>query len=100
MLDSRAYTEVYNIINLLDEELKEKIPNNITKNIKDRMDRSYKCHINGVNIEEVELLKDTEKILSVIYTDYLATEEERKVILEAEEKVNNIIKNKMRKKDN
>ena len=30
--------------------------------------------------EELVLLPDTEKVLSVIYTDYLATDEERKLI--------------------
>ena len=34
--------------------------------------------------EEKELLEDTEKILSVLYTDYIASEEEKTVILNKE----------------
>lgn len=97
MLDSKAYTEAYYMINLLDKELKEMIPNNIMKNIESRMDKNYKFNVDENNVKEVKLLRDTEKILSVIYTDYLATEEERKIILKAEKKLSYINKNKLPK---
>ena len=44
------------------------------------MDKSYDFEVDEENIEEIPLLEDTEKILSVIYTDYLATDEEKEVI--------------------
>lgn len=97
MLDSKAYTEAYYMINFLDEESKGAIPNNIMKNIENRMDKNYKFNVDENNVKEVKLLRDTEKILSVIYTDYLATEEERKIILEAEKKLSDINKNKFPK---
>jgi hypothetical protein len=84
MLNSKAYTETYYIINLFEKKLKEKIPIEIMKNIEDRMDKTYEFHADENNIENMQLLEDTEKILSVLYTDYLATDEERKVILNKE----------------
>lgn len=79
MIDKRAYTQVYWFINEMSDELKCKIPDKIIQNIRNRMDKEYEFEIDG-NIEDIELMKDAEKILSVLYTDYIATEEERKII--------------------
>ena len=79
-MDTKAYTEVYNILELLSESEREKIPKKILLEIKNKMDKSYDFEVDEDNIEEIPLLEDTEKILSVIYTDYLANEEERKII--------------------
>lgn len=84
MLNSKAYTEVFCIINLMTDEMKTKIPEKIMKNIQERMDINYEFYIYEEDIEDVELLEDTEKILSVLYTDYLSTDEERKIILNKE----------------
>lgn len=97
MIDKKAYTEVYKIIELLPNELKNKIPNDIILGIKDNIDKKYEFEINEENIDNINLLEDTEKILSVLYTDYLATEEERKVIKNKEKMV--LIKKEKRKKD-
>ena len=80
MVDTRAYTEVYYIINEMSQELRSLIPERIIQNIKSKMDINYEFNIEDEDIEEVELLEDTEKILSVLYSDYLATEEEKQVI--------------------
>lgn len=84
MLNSKAYTEVFCIINLMTDEMKTKIPEKIMKNIQERMDINYEFYIHEEDIEDAELLEDTEKILSVLYTDYLSTDEERKIILNKE----------------
>lgn len=84
MLSSKAYTEVYYIINSMSEELREKIPEKIQKNIENRMDKEYQFYVENDDFENVGLLEDTEKILSVLYTDYLASDEEREIILNKE----------------
>ena len=84
MLNSKAYTEVYYLINEMSEELRMKIPEKILKNIENRMDKEYEFDVEDDDLENVELLEDTEKILSVIYTDYLSIDEEREVILNEE----------------
>lgn len=97
MIDKKAYTEVYKLIEILPEELKKKIPEDFIDVIKNNMDTSYKFEIDTENIEEIDLLEDTEKILSVIYTDYLATEEERRII-KNKEKISLLKKEQKKKK--
>lgn len=80
MLSSKAYSEVFYIINAMSDELKSKIPKELIKNIENKMDKEYKLNLENEDIENIELLEDTEKILSVLYTDYIATEEERQII--------------------
>ena len=78
----RALAEVYNILIMLNKEKFEKIPANIIKAIKNNMDTEYE--IKWEEIEKGKMLEDTEKILSVIYTDYVATPEEKKAIMQLE----------------
>lgn len=80
MMDKRAYTQAYRMIEILPEKEKKKIPDNLIMGIKNNMDESYEFEIDDENLDDIELLDDTEKILSVIYTDYLATDEEKKII--------------------
>lgn len=84
MLSSKAYTEAYYIINQMSEKMKNKIPESIIKNIKERMDKNYIFNSENKDLENIELLEDTEKILSVLYTDYFSTEEEKEIILNKE----------------
>ena len=85
-MDSRAYTEVNYIINEMSSEMKNKIPSQILRNIENRMDKNYDFRIEEEEFENAELLEDTEKILSVLYTDYLASDEE-KIIIKNKEKI-------------
>lgn len=78
MINPKAYTEVYEIIKHMPKYMKEKIPKNLIQSIEENMDKNYKVDVE--DLEECELLEDTEKLLSVIYTDYLATEEEYQAI--------------------
>lgn len=88
MIDKKAYTQVYKLIEIMPEELKKNIPDTVILAIKNNMDNSYEFEIkDDDDIENMELLDDTEKILSVIYTDYIATEEEKKVIKNKERSI-------------
>ena len=71
----------------MSSELKNKIPKEIISMIEKRKDSSY--NIDVENIEDLDLLEDTEKILSVIYTDYIATVEEKEIIKNKEKIVKN-----------
>lgn len=62
---------------MLPEKEKAKIPEKWYQLIETKRDKDYKFNTRD---EDITLLPDTEKILSVIYTDYLASEEERKII--------------------
>ena len=85
MIDSKAYTEVYEVINNMPKEMQEKIPNKMKEAIKNQMDKKYDFKYKITN--NGELLEDTKKILSVLYTDYLATEDVRKIIYAKERKL-------------
>ena len=83
--DAKAYSQVSYIINEMSENLKSKIPVDVIELIEKNKDSSY---ILTGKVSDMQLLKDTEKILSCLYTDYIATEEEKKVI-ENKEKILN-----------
>ena len=80
--DRRALAEVYNVLIMLDKENFDKIPKKMIEAIKNNMDIDYE--VEWSEIEKGNLLEDTEKILSVLYTDYLATPEEKNIIMQLE----------------
>lgn len=84
-MDKRAYSEVNYIINNMPEEMKSKIPDDVIINIQNKMDKDYVVKIK--DIEYDELLPDTEKILAVLYADYIAPEEEIRFIKDTEKRI-------------
>lgn len=87
MIEKKAYNQVYKIIEYMPKEMQEKIPNELINAIKDNMDPTYQYEIK--EIKEDELFEDTKKILSVLYTDYFSTDEERRIILAKEKNLGN-----------
>ena len=85
MIDARAYSQVSYIISLMSENLKRKIPQDFVDMIERNKDKEFM--IQEKNIKDMILLDDTEKILSVIYTDYIASEEEKVIIKNKEKKL-------------
>ncbi|MBP3707932.1 MAG: hypothetical protein J6J36_04925 [Clostridia bacterium] len=84
MLDSRAYTEVNAIISALSIHKRNKIPEKVRANIKQKMDKSYVFTIDCNDIKNTILLEDTKKILSVLYVDYFSTYAEREIATKIE----------------
>lgn len=87
MISSKAYTQVNEIIKYMTQEMQEKIPEDLKKTIEYNADKEYLFEIE--NLDEINLLEDTEKLLAVLYTDYFATGEERQVILAKEKMLEN-----------
>ena len=78
----QAFSEVYSIINHLDNNLYKKISDNFIKMIENNRDLKYDVDIDYTkNINEQNLLHETRVILSLIYRDYLCTKEEREKII-------------------
>lgn len=71
-----VYKQVYDILNILEDS---RVPEEIMLNLQNKMDTEYEFDIQQEEIEE-----EAKNILSAIYTDYLATEEEKEVILKLE----------------
>jgi hypothetical protein len=84
-MDRRAYSEVNYIINNMPKEMKNKIPADVIINIQNKMDKDYAVKIK--DIEYDELLPDTEKLLAVLYADYIAPDDERKLIKDTEKRI-------------
>lgn len=80
MLPKQAYSEVYYLITKMPEEMKNKIPENLINEIRNNMDKDYNVNPEQKSIEDLKLLDETKKILSVLYTDYITTNEEREII--------------------
>lgn len=86
MIDAKVYTEVNEIIQIMPQDMQNQIPEDLRKTIEYNMDKEYKFE--REDLEEGNFLEDTKKILSVLYTDYFATEEERQAILAKEKAIN------------
>ena len=86
----KAYKEVYEILKYIPEEDYKKIPKSMIKVIKKGMDKSYDFKVTEFeDFQKQEMLSETECILAIFYRDYWATEFERKIIIENEEKDRN-----------
>lgn len=83
-ITKQAYSEVYAIINLMSWNLFTKIPQKILENIENKRDKEQEIEIN--NIEEYHPSEQANKLLAVLYKNYFATDEEKKVI-QAKEKI-------------
>lgn len=92
--------EVDMILNYADEESLNKIPNSVKQFIKENKS-SYNAKINPEkDLKEQNLLYETKVILSVLYRDYWASEEERKNLIELDKKELRIQEEKKREKYN
>ena len=76
--DRRALSEVYEVIIMLENKDLKKIPEKLMEAIKLNKDNEYEVDFH--NIENGEMLPDTIKILSTLYTYYLASDEEKNII--------------------
>ena len=77
----QAFTEVYEIIEMTPDELREKIPKKFYDMIKENMDKDYFPNIKEP-LEKQELKDETIAILGLIYRDFLCSKEERNKLKE------------------
>lgn len=77
-----AYTEVYTILEELDEEEYKKIPPEIVETIKANRNVEYEFELNEeLELKEHQMLPETKAILFNLFRDYLATSEQRQKII-------------------
>ncbi len=78
-----AYTEVYTILEDLDEEEYNKIPPEIIETIRVNRNVEYNYELNeNLELKEHQLLPETKLILFNLFRDYLATSEQKQKIIE------------------
>ena len=77
-----AFTEVYTIIQELDEEELNKIPPKVVEVIKNNMNEEYKFELDEeLELKEQPMLPETKAILFNLFRDYLATPEQKEKII-------------------
>ena len=77
-----AFAEVYVILEYLDEEDYEKIPENLLKVIDKNRNKEYKYEMNDeFDLEKQPMLVETKAILYNIFRDYLSTPEQKEKII-------------------
>lgn len=77
-----AYTEVYTILQELNEEEYEKIPDIVIKTIKENRNEQYDYEIDDeLELKEQLMLNRTKAILFILFRDYLATNEQKQKII-------------------
>ena len=75
----KAYSEVYEILQLLDDEFVDKVPKKFMEFIEKEKDNDYIPNIKpNVSLEEQELLEDTINILAMLKLDYWCENEAEK----------------------
>lgn len=95
----QAFSEVYDIIDNM--ELYNEIPKSFIDLIDSNRDTQYKVNIDySKSINEQELQKGTRVLLSLIYRDYLCSEEERQILIKKDEEELKKIEEELREKYN
>lgn len=83
------YKDVYIIIEMMDDKMKNKINNNFIEFLKENQDVNFCGTINKeIPLKEQHLRKEIKLMLSQMYIDYFCNQEEKKEILAVEK--NNI----------
>lgn len=83
---TKAFKEVYIILNNSSKEEYDKIPKSFIELIEKNMDVNYNPEIQFNENFESSVLEETLLILALIYRDFLISKEERKNLIEQEEK--------------
>ena len=87
-----AYTEVYAILEQLDEEEYNQIPSEVITAIRENRNTEYEFELDEeLELKEQELLPETKAILFNIFRDYLSTPEQKEKIIkmQTEERLKN-----------
>lgn len=78
MIYKKIYRELYEIIDILTEEEKNKISQELISNIEKNMDKDYNFKIDkSRSVIEQELEPQTQALLIKLYEKYLCTDEEK-----------------------
>ena len=77
---TKSFSEVYAIINLMPEKLKEKIPEKFKEFITKEKSDTYSPSIN-LPIDDTKLMPETIAIMGMIYRDFLVTKDKKEKLV-------------------
>ena len=97
----KTLTEVFDIINHSEQEIKNKIPKKLLEYLKNNIKKDYIVNIdyNDYNWDK-KIKQDTREILALIYRDYLVSSEERYQLLQEEKEYEKRNEQELREKYN
>ena len=78
MITKQAYSEVYTVLSMMSETLKSRIPQNVLIGIDNKRDKQNTIKFN--NLKQLNISKQAEEVLAVLYKNYLATDDEKNII--------------------
>lgn len=82
----QAFSEVYDIIEHMEEKIKEKIPKRFINFIKENMDLNYKIKVDySESLGNQNLLHETKVLLSLIYRDYICDEKNKERLMQLDD---------------
>lgn len=92
----QAYSEVLQILNMLDETLLKKVPNKLIEFFKNEKDISYKKDINvNIPLNQQNLKRETFVILAILNLKYWSDKQEKKKLEEQYMQNEEIYQNKL-----
>ena len=96
---SKAFYELKIIINKFDDGIKNKIPKNIIDIINKSADNNYEFHYNdSLALTDQNLLPETWGLLSILYSNYICSLDEKRKWIQYDEFEKNLRNNKKLKK--
>ena len=85
-----ALTEVNCVLENSEDEVLTKIPNKFKEYLNANMDKEFTpSFIPGLAISAQPISMEAKELLKLVYRDFLATEDERKILIQKEEKILN-----------
>ena len=97
--DKQALSDLSVIIQMMSENMRQKISPKFIKFIEENKDMNYESNINKkIPIRNQKLNENTKMLLALIYRDYLCSESIRKELLKKEKIEIENIENEQRKK--
>jgi len=97
----KALKQVYMILKSLGKDIIDKIPIDMLNFIEENMDKDYFFVLyENIELEEQELMDETLGIISLIWRDYLCSDEERKKLQAEDSERQKQFENEQRKKYN
>lgn len=83
---NNACTEVITILNYLEKEDYKKIPMDLIQALEHNKNNNYKFELDWeISIKEQNLMRETKAILFNIFRDYLATKEQKQIIIQMQQ---------------
>ena len=82
-----AFAETYEILTHSTQEVKRLIPTSFMEFLRENMDATRSNHLDfSKNLMKMDLLRTTRILLSLVYRDFLCSEEERRKLVEKDRK--------------